>query len=73
MGKIKQIIVDREACIGAASCAAVGRGTFQIDEENKVILLEPWTDDDETILLAAQSCPVLAIKLIDEDGKQIYP
>ena len=71
--KIAKIIVDRDACIGAASCVAVAGRTFYMDDENKAVVIEPWTDDEETILLAAQACPTLAIRLIDYDGNQIYP
>lgn len=71
--KIAKIIVDRDACIGAASCVAVAGRTFYMDDENKAVVIEPWTDDEETILLSAQACPTLAIRLIDEDGNQIYP
>ncbi len=71
--KIVKVIVDREACIGAASCVAVAGRTFYMDDENKAVVVEPWGDDDETVMLAAQSCPTLAIKLIDEDGNQVYP
>ncbi len=71
--KIAKVIVDREACIGAASCVAVAGRTFYMDDENKAVVIEPWTDDYDTILLGAQSCPTLAITLIDEEGNQIYP
>ena len=71
--KIVKVIVDREACIGAASCVAVAGRTFYMDDENKAVVVEPWGDDDETVMFAAQSCPTLAIKLIDEDGNQVYP
>ncbi len=71
--KIAKIVVDRDACIGAASCVAVAGRTFYMDEENKAVVVEPWGDDDETILLSAQSCPVLAITLFDTEGNQIYP
>jgi ferredoxin len=71
--KIVKIEVDREACIGAAPCVTVAPGVFQLDEENKAIIVDAKGADDDTILLAAESCPVQAIKLFDEDGEQIYP
>ena len=71
--KISKIEVDRDLCIGAAPCVTVAPGVFQLDEENKAYVVDPKVADDETILLAAQSCPVQAIKIFDEDGKQIYP
>lgn len=74
-GKIKKIIVDRPACIGARSCVLVAPKTFQMDEENLAYILpdDQSYEDDETQLLAAQSCPVLAIHLYDADGKKVFP
>lgn len=87
--KIGKLMVDRNVCIGAASCIAVAPTGFELDAENKAVLrrkaappssdetrrtdLEDQTIDDETLLLAAKSCPTQAIIVYDEDGKQIYP
>lgn len=72
-GKIVKIVVDRNLCIGASSCVAVAGTTFQLDEENKAIVLDAESVDDETLLLAAQSCPTKAIFVYDKDGCQVYP
>ena len=72
-GKIRRVVVDRSACIGARSCVLVGSKTFQMDDENLAYTLPAPGDDEETILLAAQSCPVLAIYLYDADGKKLFP
>lgn len=71
--KISRVEVDRDLCIGAAPCVTVAPGVFQLDEENKAYVVDPKGADDETILLAAQSCPVQAIKIFDEEGNQVYP
>lgn len=68
-----KIVVDRKLCIGAAPCVAVAPGVFQLDEEEgKAYVVDPDASDEETIKMAAEACPVLAIKLYKE-GKQIYP
>ncbi|MEK7075264.1 MAG: ferredoxin [Patescibacteria group bacterium] len=88
-GKIKYLMVDRELCIGAASCVALYPEVFQLDDDNKAVILKKdgirdsgKTDvdmlevsavDDDTLMLAAQSCPTLAIYLYEEDGTQVYP
>ena len=72
-GKIRRIVVDREKCIGANSCVAVAPGVFQLDDENLAYVVDPDSTDEDTILMAAQSCPVLAILLYDEHGKKIFP
>ena len=87
--KIGRLMVDRNLCIGAASCIAVAPSVFELDPDNKAVLrrrvvpptsgataradLEDATIDDETLLLAAKSCPTQAIIIFDEEGKQIYP
>lgn len=74
-GKIRKIVVDRSACIGARSCTLVAGKTFQMDDENLAFVTrnpEAYEDDD-TIVKAAEACPVLAIHLYDEAGKKVFP
>lgn len=73
MVKIGKIYVDRDLCIGAASCVAIAPGVFQLDEENKAYVANEKGADDEMILLAAKSCPTKAIIVFDTEGNQIYP
>jgi len=65
--------VVRSKCIGAGPCTAVAPNVFQLDGENKAVVI---TQDelDEMKLLAAQSCPVAAIIVEDiETGEQVWP
>jgi len=71
--KIGKIVVDRDLCIGAASCIAVSGETYNLDNENKAVVLDPNAADDATLLMSAQSCPTKAIWLFDKSGKQIFP
>ncbi len=71
--KISKIVIDRDLCIGAASCVAVTGATFELDNENKVIVIDSNVADDETLVMAAESCPTKAIILFDRNNKQIYP
>ncbi len=64
--------VDRDLCIGAATCVAVAPKTFLLDSEAKAVILND-TDTDQTIIDAAKSCPVAAIIVEDMDGKRIFP
>ena len=72
MAKYKAKVL-RDLCIGAASCVAVSPKVFQLDNEAKAIIIDPNADTDENILEAAQSCPVNAIIIEDENGKQVWP
>jgi len=73
MVKIGKIVIDRDLCIGAASCVAIAPNVFALDEENKAIVINEKGADDETILLAAESCPTKAIIIFDDQGRQVYP
>lgn len=69
-----RIKIDRDLCIGAASCVALAMKTFQLDSENKAVVLDEDGDTAEAIKLAAESCPTKAIILEDsETGDQEYP
>jgi ferredoxin len=68
------IKIDRNLCIGAASCVALAVKTFGLDDENKAIVLDENEDVPEMIRLAAESCPTKAIILeSSETGEQEYP
>lgn len=69
-----RIKIDRNLCIGAASCVALAMKTFALDGENKAVVLEGEGDPPESIRLAAESCPTKSIILEDsETGQQVYP
>ncbi|MBN1162592.1 ferredoxin [Patescibacteria group bacterium] len=66
--------VVRSLCIGAASCIALSPSVFELDNENKAVVLEGADDSPENVLLAAQSCPTKAVVITDsETGEQIWP
>ena len=72
--KIHKIVIDREACIGAATCVVVAPKAFDLDQDSIAIVKDHALDvDDDTLLMAAQSCPTQAILLFDEGGNQIFP
>ena len=69
-----KVKVDRNLCIGAASCIAIAPKTFALDNEAKAIILDTATEENFAVLLdSAKSCPVVAIIITDETGKQIFP
>lgn len=68
-----KVRVDRLLCIGTADCVAIAPNTFELDSESKSVVKKQNGDSDEKILEAAKVCPVLAIIVEDEEGKQIFP
>lgn len=87
--KVSKITVDRNLCIGAASCVIAAGDVFELDAENKAVIklknsvknsgpvektnLENEAAKDTDIITAAQSCPTKAITVVAEDGSNIYP
>lgn len=69
-----KVWVDRNLCIGAATCIAVAPQTFLLDSEAKAVILETAPQDtDETIIESAKACPVAAIFIENEKGERIFP
>lgn len=68
------VTIDRDLCIGAASCVAVAPQAFQLDSEAKAIILPTASEESEQSLFdAARACPVAAIIIKDKTGKQVLP
>lgn len=66
--------VDRDLCIGAATCVLMAPFAYNLDDEAKAVLLESIINDNpDDVLEGAKSCPVDAIIIKDEKGTIIYP
>ncbi|MBP9691083.1 ferredoxin [Candidatus Woesebacteria bacterium] len=66
--------VDRDLCIGAATCVAISPNTFLMDSEAKAIIIDTAdTDSNESIIDAARGCPTAAIIVEDDKGNKIFP
>jgi len=68
-----KVRVDRDLCIGVGNCVAAAPTVFKLDKNNKAVVLKPESIDDDTLMNAAESCPVNAIIVEDDDGNQLYP
>lgn len=87
--KIAKVSVDRNLCIGAGPCVFAAGTVFELDAEQKAVILQKGdkkdsgpvvrgelADDmvtDDALMAAAQACPVRAVLLHDEEGNQLYP
>ncbi len=66
--------IDRDLCIGAATCIALAPKAWALDDEAKAIILDTSEEESDSALMeAAKGCPVMAIFITDETGKQLYP
>ena len=77
--------VDHNACSGIGSCIETSARFFRFDDENRAVvisnengdaqaeqILEVSDDESQEIVLAAESCPMVAISIHDENGAQLY-
>ena len=64
--KIKRITVDKNKCIGCGTCVALAPEIFELGPDNKSRVKNPEGADPQTAKLAADSCPVEAIKIEEE-------
>ncbi|MDG4800222.1 ferredoxin [Micromonospora sp. WMMD980] len=55
---------DAEVCIGAGVCASVVPSRFRIDDGFSVPI-DPVIEADEEVLVAANLCPMAAIRVTD--------
>jgi ferredoxin len=72
--RTRTVHIDRNLCIGAATCVAIAPKAWALDDEAKAIILDTSEEEtDEMLLESAKSCPVMAIIITDEHGKQLFP
>lgn len=68
------VTVDRDLCIGAATCVAIAAKTFELDSDAKAVIRSSSIDEEESVIIeSARACPVAAIIIENEKGERIYP
>jgi len=68
------IKIDRGSCISSANCINAAPDFFEFDDE-RICAFKELTDgiENEKIIEACSVCPVNALYVFDEMGKQIIP
>jgi ferredoxin len=69
---VLQVDIDRARCVGQGNCLTVAPEAFVLDKEHKAELADKHAAPS-LLLDAARACPVDAIFLHDQRGKQVYP
>lgn len=68
------IRIDRPSCICSDSCTKIALEIFEIGDDDIVTFSEACPDIERDRLIEACSiCPVDALIVIDEEGRQIVP
>jgi ferredoxin len=61
----QMVYVDEHTCIGCTNCAMIAQNTFFMhDEHGRARVYNQWGDDDETIQVAIETCPVDCIHYV---------
>jgi ferredoxin len=64
----QMVYVDEHTCIGCTNCASIAQSTFFMHSEHgRARVFQQWGDDDETIQIAIETCPVDCIHYIPYD------
>ena len=67
-----RIEVDRGLCIGSGDCVDTAPDVFELDGEDKAVVIDPDAAPVDVVIEAAGNCPVTAIVVIGDDG-DLYP
>lgn len=72
VGDLK-VRIDRTLCVGFGECVAAAPGAFALDGDDLVMFVNPETVGREALVTACDMCPVDALTVWDETGRQIVP
>jgi ferredoxin len=67
-----EVTVDRSLCIGSGDCVDTAPNVFQLDDEDKAVVVDPDGASVDEVITAAGNCPVSAIFVVGEEG-ELYP
>lgn len=74
MARKLRLSVDHDVCVGNAMCTTIAPDVFQLNDDRQSSVVNAEGDSEETILEAAENCPVSAITVEDaETGEQLFP
>jgi ferredoxin len=66
--------IDRLLCVGFGDCIDDAPEAFTLDDDGVVAFRESATGTErERMVRACDACPVDALTVLDEDGKQLAP
>ncbi|HXL10246.1 MAG TPA: ferredoxin [Gemmatimonadales bacterium] len=68
-----RVVIDRNQCVGFGDCVKEAPEGFKLDDATVAVFLDPEAVECERLLRACEACPVDAISVYDETGKQIVP
>ena len=67
------IEIDRELCYGFGDCVASQPNVFELDDDEKAVVIDPNGAAQDDLIDAAANCPVNAITIRAASGEELYP
>jgi ferredoxin len=67
------IRIDRTLCVGFGDCVGAAPEAFALDAEQVVVFVAPERVTREQLMAACASCPVDALTVHDDAGRQLVP
>ena len=68
-----RVRIDRSLCVGFGDCVGIAPEAFALDDEEIAVLVDPERADRARFIEACDACPVDAITVWDEGGRQLVP
>jgi ferredoxin len=68
-----RVRIDRTLCVGFGDCVKAAPEGFALDEDNVAVFAAPEALAREALLRACASCPVDALTVWGENGRQLVP
>lgn len=68
-----RIRIDRTLCVGFGECVTAAPEAFALDSDDLAAFMKPDLVERERLLKACEACPVDALTVWDESGRQIVP
>jgi ferredoxin len=69
-----EIVVDRELCYGFGDCVSSAPAVFELDDDEKAVVVDPNGASGDDLVEAAANCPVNAITIVDTGtGETVFP
>src|SRR3954452_22222945 len=68
------IEIDRELCYGFADCVSTTPAVFELDDDEKAVVIDPNGAPRDDLVDAEENCPVNAITITDsKTGEIVFP
>jgi ferredoxin len=68
-----RVRIDRTLCVGFGDCVTGAPEAFKLAEDGVVVFVRPEESRRDQLIEACDACPVDALTIWDNDGRQIVP